>query len=126
MYPVNPAGRHPPVFTHTPLVHPPHSTQEPPPPLNNVDDLPSYEEMIVEALLDSGDPEGCAPKSLFGWMAMHYPLQTNFRPSASQALQKAYRRGRLEKGSNGKYRLNETWEGGNVRVKVAHSQWASA
>ncbi|KAI6147096.1 hypothetical protein BKA82DRAFT_4149533 [Pisolithus tinctorius] len=74
----------------------------------------TYEEMIVEALLDCGDPEGCAPKDLFSWMAMHYPLQTNFRPSASQALQKAYKRGRLEKGSNGKYRLNESWEGGNT------------
>ncbi|KAG6377053.1 hypothetical protein JVT61DRAFT_1102 [Boletus reticuloceps] len=114
MYPVNPASHHPPLFTNTPLVHPPHPAPEPPPPLSSVDDLPSYEEMIVEALLDSGDPEGCAPKSLFSWMAMHYPLQMNFRPSASQALQKAYRRGRLEKGSNGKYRLNDNWEGGNT------------
>ncbi|KAF8442962.1 hypothetical protein L210DRAFT_862262 [Boletus edulis BED1] len=114
MYPVNPASHHPPLFTNTPLVHPPHPAPEPPPPLSSVDDLPSYEEMIVEALLDSGDPEGCAPKSLFSWMAMHYPLQMNFRPSASQALQKAYKRGRLEKGSNGKYRLNDNWEGGNT------------
>ena len=121
MYPVNPASHHPPLFTNTPLVHPPHPAPEPPPPLNSGDDLPSYEEMIVEALVDSGDPEGCAPKSLFSWMAMHYPLQTNFRPSASQALQKAYKRGRLEKGSNGKYRLSETWEGGNVCVQVPHS-----
>lgn len=121
MYPVNPASHHPPLFTNTPLVHPPHPSSEPPPPLSSVDDLPSYEEMIVEALLDSGDPEGCAPKSLFSWMAMHYPLQMNFRPSASQALQKAYKRGRLEKGSNGKYRLNENWEGGNVRAQVLHS-----
>ncbi|KAG8214557.1 hypothetical protein J3R82DRAFT_9619 [Butyriboletus roseoflavus] len=113
-YPVNPGSHHPPLFTNTSLVHPPHPAPEPPPPLNNADDLPSYEEMIVEALLDSGDPEGCAPKSLFSWMAMHYPLQMNFRPSASQALQKAYKRGRLEKGSNGKYRLNENWEGGNT------------
>ena len=37
----------------------------------------------------------------------------NFRPSASQALQKAYKRGRLEK-IGGKYRLNPNWEGGNV------------
>ncbi|KZT11838.1 uncharacterized protein LAESUDRAFT_808802 [Laetiporus sulphureus 93-53] len=81
----------------------------PPPP---ADDLPSYEEMIVEALLDTGDPEGAAPKDLFAWMAAHYPLQTNFRPSASQALQKAYKRGRLEKRPSGRYRLNSTWEGG--------------
>ncbi|KIK16027.1 hypothetical protein PISMIDRAFT_686795 [Pisolithus microcarpus 441] len=116
----------PPLFPSAALTYPPHSpsaqrqvqSQPPPPPpqppLNAVDDLPSYEEMIVEALLDCGDPEGCVPKDLFGWMAMHYPLQSNFRPSASQALQKAYKRGRLEKSSNGKYRLNESWEGGNT------------
>jgi len=79
------------------------------------DDLPSYEEMIVEALIESTDPEGCAPKDLFTWMASRYPLQSNFRPSASQALQKAYKRGRFEKTSSGKYKLNTTWEGGNVR-----------
>ncbi|KAH7885287.1 hypothetical protein F5I97DRAFT_1363265 [Phlebopus sp. FC_14] len=117
-YRPNPPG---PLFTNAPLTHPVHPAPEPyppPPPLNPVDDLPSYEEMIVEALIDSGDPEGCAPKSLFSWMAMHYPLQTNFRPSASQALQKAYKRGRLEKGSNGKYRLNENWEGGNTSKRT--------
>lgn len=78
------------------------------------DDLPSYEEMIVEALTDCGDPEGCAPKELFMWMASRYPLQSNFRPSASQALQKAFKRGRFEKSRGGKYRLSATWEGGNV------------
>ncbi|KIJ64637.1 hypothetical protein HYDPIDRAFT_40373 [Hydnomerulius pinastri MD-312] len=118
-YPSNPQTHPPPLFTNAPLSHPPHPAPEqhpppPPPPINSVDDLPSYEEMIVEALIDSGDPEGCAPKNLFSWMAMHYPLQTNFRPSASQALQKAFKRGRLEKGSNGKYRLNGNWEGGNT------------
>jgi hypothetical protein len=81
---------------------------------NAGDDLPSYEEMIVEALMDANDPEGCAPKDLFTWMASRYPVQSNFRPSASQALQKAYKRGRLEKSSNNKYRLNAAWEGGNV------------
>ncbi|KAF7422389.1 hypothetical protein PC9H_010545 [Pleurotus ostreatus] len=78
------------------------------------DDLPSYEEMIVEALVDSNDPEGWMPKQLFAWMASHYPIQSNFRPSASQALQKAFKRGRLEKSSDGKYRLSATWEGGNT------------
>ncbi|KAF8162874.1 hypothetical protein B0H34DRAFT_298567 [Crassisporium funariophilum] len=78
------------------------------------DDLPSYEEMIVEALTETTDPEGCAPKDLFTKMASRYPLQSNFRPSASQALQKAFKRGRFEKSSNGKYRLNATWEGGNT------------
>lgn len=74
--------------------------------------------MIVEALIDFGDPEGCAPKALFSWMASHYPLQSNFRPSASQALQKAFKRGRLEKGDNGKYRLNVNWEGGNTSKRT--------
>jgi hypothetical protein len=79
------------------------------------DDLPSYEDMIVEALADLNESDGSAPKSLFSWMASRYPLHTNFRPSASQALQKAFKRGRLEKGSNGKYRLNASWDGGSVR-----------
>ncbi|KDR81853.1 hypothetical protein GALMADRAFT_221724 [Galerina marginata CBS 339.88] len=78
------------------------------------DDLPSYEEMIVEALTGCTDPEGLAPKDLFTLMSSRYPLQSNFRPSASQALQKAYKRGRFEKSNNGKYRLNPTWEGGNT------------
>jgi hypothetical protein len=91
----------------------------PPPPEGvNADDLPSYEEMIVEALSSTTDPEGYAPKDLFTWMASRYPLQSNFRPSASQALQKAYRRGRFEKSSGGKYRLNPTWDGGNVRASL--------
>ncbi|KAG0701396.1 hypothetical protein DFH29DRAFT_927051 [Suillus ampliporus] len=107
----------PPLFTTAPLAHPSHPP-EPPPPPNAVDDLPSYEEMIVEALIDFGDPEGCAPKALFSWMASHYPLQSNFRPSASQALQKAFKRGRLEKGNNGKYRLNSHWEGGNTSKRT--------
>ncbi|OCH87717.1 hypothetical protein OBBRIDRAFT_135507 [Obba rivulosa] len=90
---------------------PPHSH---PHPHAHAEDLPSYEDMIVEALLDTADPEGAAPKDLFAWMALRYPLQTNFRPSASQALQKAFKRGRLEKTPSGKYRLNPTWEGGAV------------
>jgi len=80
------------------------------------DDLPSYEDMLVEALTDLNEPDGSAPKSLFTWMASRYPLHTNFRPSASQALQKAFKRGRLEKGSNGKYRLNASWDSGSVRI----------
>ncbi|KAG5647180.1 hypothetical protein DXG03_001139 [Asterophora parasitica] len=102
-------------FTTAPLTHPPQPTPDafnPNP--NPTEDLPSYEEMIAEALLDSGDLEGCAPKDLFTWMASRYPLQQNFRPSASQALQKAFKRGRFQKSSGGKYRLNATWEGGNT------------
>lgn len=80
------------------------------------DDLPSYEEMIAMALKDidhTGD--GAAPKTLFNWMAIHFAVQTNFRPSASQALQKAFKRGRLSKKDGGRYALNPLWEGGAVR-----------
>lgn len=92
------------MYTRPPVTHPDGSTE----------DLPSYEEMIVNALVEHPDPEGAPPKDLFAWMAARYPLQTNFRPSASQALQKAFKRGRLEKGPGGKYRLNASWEGGSV------------
>ena len=85
-----------------------------PPPPPPAEDLPSYEDMLVEALTDMGDQEGAAPRDLYIWMAQRWPLQTNFRPSASQALQKAYKRGRLEKLDSGKYRLNANWEGGAV------------
>ncbi|KAI0269788.1 hypothetical protein BC834DRAFT_967529 [Gloeopeniophorella convolvens] len=103
-------------FTNTPLIRHPHPVGMPPPDPNGIpaDDLPSYEDMLVEALTELGEPEGSAPKSLFTWMASRYPLHTNFRPSASQALQKAFKRGRLEKGSNGKYRLNASWDGGST------------
>lgn len=72
----------------------------------------------MEALADLKESDGSAPKALFTWMASRYPLHTNFRPSASQALQKAFKRGRLEKGSNGRYRLNASWDGGSVRSAV--------
>ncbi|KAL5512688.1 hypothetical protein ACEPAG_2954 [Sanghuangporus baumii] len=85
-----------------------------PAPVEDEDDLPSYEEMLVQALTVHNDPDGTAPKQLFQWMAATYPLQANFRPSASQALQKAYKRGRFEKNSEGRYRLNPRWEGGNT------------
>lgn len=35
----------------------------------NSDDLPSYEEMIVEAITEMNEPEGTPPKVLFAWMA---------------------------------------------------------
>ncbi|KAI0688321.1 hypothetical protein BC835DRAFT_315347 [Cytidiella melzeri] len=92
--------------------YPTHQPPPPPPPPVSSEDLPSYEDMIVEALMAIREPEGAAPKDLFSWMGARWPLQTNFRPSASQALQKAFRRGRLEKMSGGRYRLNPNWEGG--------------
>ncbi|KAJ7188254.1 hypothetical protein C8R46DRAFT_1054125 [Mycena filopes] len=82
-------------------------------------DLPSYEDMIAEGLLAINDPEGMAPKDLFNWMAGRYPVQSNFRPSASQALQKAYKRGRFGKSLSGKYFLNALWDGSNSSTRRA-------
>lgn len=104
--------------------------------------MPSYEEMIVTALEELHEPDGLAPKTVFDYMNSsvltvalkssvrcvqltchyrHWTLMNNFRPSASQALQKAYKRGRLEK-VGGKYRLNPNWEGGNVSPKSLEQQ----
>ncbi|KAK7048475.1 H15 domain-containing protein [Favolaschia claudopus] len=90
-----------------------------PPTVSEDTDLPSYEDMIVEGLIAVDDPNGLAPKDLFNWMAARYPVQSNFRPSASQALQKAFRRGRFQKSSDGKYRLNPNWEGGSSSTRRA-------
>ncbi|CAK5269900.1 unnamed protein product [Mycena citricolor] len=90
-----------------------------PAPASEDTDLPSYEDMIVEGLTTVADPEGMAPKDLFNWISARYPVQANFRPSASQALQKAYRRGRFEKNASGRYRLNASWEGGNSSTRRA-------
>lgn len=122
-YPPMQNGYHPHVPPAYPAPSPAYNMMSLPPPPEgvNADDLPSYEEMIVEALSSTTDPEGYAPKDLFTWMASRYPLQSNFRPSASQALQKAYRRGRFEKSSGGKYRLNPNWDGGNVRYIDMHN-----
>ncbi|GJJ13284.1 hypothetical protein Clacol_007535 [Clathrus columnatus] len=117
--------RHP-LFTSAPLTRDPtksSATKSTPPPtlVSSRDDpnaMPSYEEMLVEAIMDVGDVDGTAPKVLFTWMASHYPLQQNFRPSASQALHKALKRGRLEK-IGGKYRLNPAWGGGPTTSKRA-------
>ena len=117
-YPPSQPGQAPfPPFTGVPHSRHPHTIGVPSADHSGIpaDDLPSYEDMLVEALADLNEPDGSAPKSLFTWMASRYPLHSNFRPSASQALQKAFKRGRLEKGSNGKYRLNASWDGGSVR-----------
>lgn len=80
-----------------------------------MDDLPSYEDMIVEVLVTLGeDSDGIAPKDLYTQMAARYPVQANFRPSAAQALQKAFRKGRFEKSESGRYRLNPEWKGGTT------------
>lgn len=73
--------------------------------------------MLTEALTECTEPDGLmAPKDLFNWMAARYPLQSNFRPSASQALQRAYKRGRFEKTNTGKYRLNHNFDGPTVSI----------
>lgn len=108
---------HPPFPPAVPLPRHPHPTGLPSTDHSGMpgsDDLPSYEDMLVEALTDLNESDGSAPKALFTWMGSRYPLHTNFRPSASQALQKAFKRGRLEKGSNGRYRLNASWDGGST------------
>ena len=90
--------------------------------------MPSYEDMIVEALLEAENappdengqrPDGLAPKDVYAWMAAHYSLQSNFRPSASQALQKAYKRGRLEKGAGGKYKVNHNAGASSLPVSAS-------
>ncbi|KAF7299573.1 H15 domain-containing protein [Mycena chlorophos] len=114
------AYTYPPPYAY-PGAQPFFTTPHAPDPAAAVDDgdLPSYEDMIVEGLTVVNDPEGLAPKDLFNWMASRYPVQSNFRPSASQALQKAYRRGRFEKSTSGKYRLNPNWEGGSSSTRRA-------
>ncbi|KAG5518861.1 hypothetical protein PMAC_002392 [Pneumocystis sp. 'macacae'] len=65
---------------------------------DNLKDLPSYENMIVEALTAIHDSRGVPPRIIYEWME-------RFRASASQALQKAVKKGKLQKdGSN--YFLN--------------------
>ncbi|KAH8989683.1 hypothetical protein EDB86DRAFT_2942649 [Lactarius hatsudake] len=119
--PPYPPGQSPfPPFTGAPLARHPHAIGVTSAEHGGIpaDDLPSYEDMLVEALTDLNEADGSAPKSLFTWMASRYPLHSNFRPSASQALQKAFKRGRLEKGSNGKYRLNASWDGGSTSKRT--------
>ncbi|ETS65279.1 hypothetical protein PaG_00001 [Moesziomyces aphidis] len=67
--------------------------------------LPSYEDMIVEGLRIMGE---APPRTLFNWMQVTYPLTKKFRPSAHQALQKAFKRGRLLK-TGSMYRINSSW-----------------
>ncbi|EJT98833.1 hypothetical protein DACRYDRAFT_101826 [Dacryopinax primogenitus] len=78
--------------------------------------LPNYEEMIIEALIEIGDEDGLQPKVIFDWIAERYPINSNFRPSAHQAIQKSHKRGRLEKTGN-KYRLNPDWDGSQILTK---------
>ncbi|CAG8591294.1 19000_t:CDS:2 [Gigaspora rosea] len=72
-------------------------------------DLPSYEEMIVQALTAIADPSGSAPRSIFEWMNNKYPLHKNFRASASQALQKAVKKERILRIGT-VYKLNSNYK----------------
>lgn len=72
--------------------------------------LPSYEEMIVKALMEIGEPQGTPPRVIYDWMNSNYPLQSNFKASASQALQKTVKKGRLLKDGS-LYRLNTEFTG---------------
>ncbi|KTW29599.1 uncharacterized protein T551_02215 [Pneumocystis jirovecii RU7] len=78
---------------------------------DNLKDLPSYENMIVEALTAIHDSRGVPPRIIYEWMESNYPtLNPRFRASASQALQKAVKKGKLQKdGSN--YFLNTDYNG---------------
>ena len=80
-------------------------------------DLPSYEDMIAQAITALDEPKGSPPKSIWEWMNKYvlelyiyiyiyyfcsnsisnYPLNPKFKASASQALQKAYKKGRFLK-----------------------------
>ncbi|CAG8784931.1 19321_t:CDS:2 [Cetraspora pellucida] len=72
-------------------------------------DLPSYEEMIVQALTAIADPSGSAPRNIFEWMNNTYPLHKNFRASASQALQKAVKKERILRIGT-VYKLNSNYK----------------
>jgi hypothetical protein len=68
-------------------------------------DLPHYELMIVNALTAINDPNGSPPKTIWDWMNSNYPCNPKFRASASQALQKALKKGRLLK-TGSLYKIN--------------------
>ncbi|KAG9024392.1 hypothetical protein FRB95_011554 [Tulasnella sp. JGI-2019a] len=87
--------------------------------------MPSYEVMICMALAEIADPEGCAPKVIFDWMNSHFPLVNNFRASAHQALQKTFKRGRLQKIGS-KYRLNPGWSGGTTSRRTTRRPQAAS
>ncbi|KAG4302125.1 hypothetical protein PCK1_001397 [Pneumocystis canis] len=78
---------------------------------DNLKDLPSYENMIIEALTAIHESRGVPPRIIYEWMESNYPtLNPRFRASASQALQKAVKKGKLQKdGSN--YFLNTDYNG---------------
>ena len=109
--------------------------------LNNLNtSLPSYETMIVESLQNVGGTRGAAPKEIFNYMIelayfpsvgvkltvystnRHWPLIPNFRPSASQALARALKRGRLLKEGT-LYSLNPAWTSDHTTPDSIQPVW---
>ncbi|KAJ2963430.1 hypothetical protein NQZ79_g1550 [Umbelopsis isabellina] len=74
----------------------------------NLDDVPSYEDMIEKALIAIGDPRGSSPRSIWEWMGRNYPLAEAFPRSASQSLQKAVKKGRFFKEGSC-YKINPNY-----------------
>ncbi|BFZ62987.1 hypothetical protein YB2330_004099 [Saitoella coloradoensis] len=67
--------------------------------------LPSYEQMIVRGLAEINEPKGTPPRVIYKWMETNYPLEPNFRQTAALVLQKAVKKGRLEKAGH-YYKIN--------------------
>ncbi|KNE70606.1 hypothetical protein AMAG_15366 [Allomyces macrogynus ATCC 38327] len=85
----------------------------------DVDLVPSYEEMIAQAITALGDPQGHPPREIYAWMAMTYGayLPVQFKGSATQALKKAWRKSRFLR-DNRRYRLNPDYQGARVRGRA--------
>ncbi|KAM3586415.1 hypothetical protein VKS41_002932 [Umbelopsis sp. WA50703] len=74
----------------------------------NLDDVPSYEDMIEKALIAIADPRGSSPRAIWEWMGRNYPLAEAFPRSASQSLQKAVKKGRFFKEGSC-YKINPNY-----------------
>ncbi|KAJ1501245.1 hypothetical protein HMI54_008678 [Coelomomyces lativittatus] len=84
---------------------------------NSVPRLPAYEDLIAEALMEMGNG-GYPPRLIFNWMESHYThLPEQFRGSATQALKKAWKKGRFTRHER-KYKLNPTYMAGPVHGRA--------
>ncbi|CAG8522724.1 5564_t:CDS:2 [Ambispora leptoticha] len=88
--------------------------------------LPSYEEMIVEAITAIADPNGVPPKAIFDRMESTYPLHSKFRSSASQALHKAVKKGRVLKVGLTLYKLNSDYTAPAKNARRLHRKTSVA
>ncbi|PVF94047.1 hypothetical protein CPB86DRAFT_876672 [Serendipita vermifera] len=82
--------------------------------------VPDYETMIVRTLEAIQAPEGVPPRDIFNYMMKNWPLIPNFRPSASQALARALKKGRLVKNAS-LYSLNSQWIEGQTSTAPDYS-----